>query len=294
MAARDPSSERSDDEFNARELDTPTRPRNRNQRDSESGRPRASAHQDPSSPGSGRQNRQYCTQKCLLGLIRGRGTPLDEQCPNVLLHQGRRRSQHHPVDHATWLSLLRKQLTETLDDGIVRLGKQGARGVLFQVTLLVYGYTFVSKGTVPEFVPDIQHEATVYRRLQRIQGTCVPVFLGTLDLRDIGRTYYYDFRVRIIYMMFLSWSGDSLDLIGVAEDPERERAQELVRSVRALHTEGVVHRDVRLANALWSCETRRVMLIDFERAVLLDHRPPLANVVPNKRPRQGERAHRLT
>jgi hypothetical protein len=45
------------------------------------------------------------------------------------------------------LCSLHDQLKHSLDDGIVPLGNGGVRGVLFKVTLLGYGYTFVSKGT---------------------------------------------------------------------------------------------------------------------------------------------------
>ncbi|KAH8783446.1 hypothetical protein F5883DRAFT_637700 [Diaporthe sp. PMI_573] len=76
----------------------------------------------------------------------------------------------HPVDRPELLRLLREQLRRTLHDGVARIGKGGARGVLFQVTLLAYGYTFLSKGTVEEFVEDLEHEATVDHRLQPLQG----------------------------------------------------------------------------------------------------------------------------
>ena len=118
----------------------------------------------------------------------------------------------HLVDHAEWLRLLSEQFRRTLDDGVVRIGKQGARGVLFHVTLLTHGYTFVAKDTVPEFVEDLEHETAVYHRLQLVQGVYVPVFLGAVDLRDLGRVYYYDLRVRVVYMMFLSWAGRSRGL----------------------------------------------------------------------------------
>ena len=73
---------------------------------------------------------------------------------------------------------------------MVPIRKGGARGALFRVTLLKYGYTFVSKGTIKELVPDLRHEEVVYDRLQPIQGDCVPVHLGAIDLRGISRTYY--------------------------------------------------------------------------------------------------------
>ncbi|KAG7430111.1 hypothetical protein Forpi1262_v008280 [Fusarium oxysporum f. sp. raphani] len=95
----------------------------------------------------GEQDRQYCTQKCLLGMVKGGF--LDPKCPNVTLHRKRcaPARARHPVNHEEWLRLLWKQLQQSLDNGIRPLGEGGARGVLFQVTLLAHGYTFVSKGT---------------------------------------------------------------------------------------------------------------------------------------------------
>ncbi|KAI0977531.1 hypothetical protein F4678DRAFT_455678 [Xylaria arbuscula] len=81
---------------------------------------------------------------------------------------------------------------------------KGAREALFQVTMLAYGYTFACKGTVQAFVKDLEHEAAVYERLRPVQRTSVPVFLRAVDLRSINKTYHYDHRVNIIYMMFLS------------------------------------------------------------------------------------------
>lgn len=110
----------------------------------------------------------------------------------------------HSIDQLQFMGLLRDQLSRTLDDGISPLQRGGARSVLFKVTLLAYGYTFVSKGTVRAFVKHLEHEATVYKQLKPLQGTLVPVFLGSLDLRTIGRTYYFDHRVYVIHMTFLS------------------------------------------------------------------------------------------
>ena len=114
---------------------------------------------------------------------------------------------HHPVNHTEWLRLLRSQLEKSLDGGIVRLGVWGARGVLFRVTLLAYGYTFVGKGTVSAFVDHLQHEAMIYRHLRRIQGVASLVFLGSIDLRDMHKIYYYDHRVYVVHLAFLSWGG---------------------------------------------------------------------------------------
>ena len=172
-------------------------------------RPHASNGRDASLRGSDERQRAFCTQKCLHGLVQGR--ELDQACPNVHLHRGQSESIYHPLSHADWLRLLHEQLRETLDKGVEPMGKQGARGALFRLTLLAYGYTFVGKGTVAEFQPDLYHEAGVYNKLRSMQGVHVPVFLGTVDLRRLDRTYYFDFRVRIVYMLLLSWGGDSLD-----------------------------------------------------------------------------------
>ncbi|KAI8710940.1 EKC/KEOPS complex subunit BUD32 [Fusarium sp. LHS14.1] len=126
------------------------------------------------------QDRPYCTQKCLLGLVKG--GVLDPRCPNMSLHSRQpnnhrshyrgpsRACARHPIDHAKFLELLWEQLERSLDDGITPLGQGGARGVLFKVALPAYGYTFVSKGTVRAFAKDLEHEAAVYERLQPIQG----------------------------------------------------------------------------------------------------------------------------
>ncbi|ENH66347.1 Reticulocyte-binding protein 2 like protein a [Fusarium oxysporum f. sp. cubense race 1] len=239
--------------------------------------------------GGGEQGRHYCTQKCLLGMVKGGF--LDPKCPNVALHckscaPARAR---HPVDHKEWLRLLWNQLKQSLDDGIRPLGEGGARGVLFQVTLLAHGYTFVSKGTVRAFIQDLEHEAAVYERLKPIQGVHVPVFLGAVDLRSMNKTYYYDHRVYVVHMSFLSWGGCSIDRAQRTGDMDRSLEDEAIRSLRAMHREGVVHKDVRLANMLFNPETNRVMVIDFERALLLKPaRRPLAQLVPNKRAWKSE------
>ncbi|KAK1973496.1 hypothetical protein LZ30DRAFT_484883 [Colletotrichum cereale] len=244
--------------------------------------------------GSNEQETPYCTQKCLLGLVKGGF--LDPRCPNMALHnrqpnyhrshcRGPSRTRvRHPIDHAKFLKLLWGQLERSLDDGITPLGQGGARGVLFKVSLLAHGYTFVSKGTVRAFAKDLEHEAAVYERLQPIQGIHVPVFLGAIDLRSMNRIYYYDHRVYVIHMIFLSWGGYELDSTGIVGGGEEQIEGNAMRSLRAMHHQGVVHKDVRTANMLFNAEINGVMMIDFERALLLEPaRPPLAQLVPNKR-----------
>ncbi|KAJ9413803.1 hypothetical protein QL093DRAFT_2500296 [Fusarium oxysporum] len=283
--------EPSDDESAPRPPDTPT-PSGRNTRQGtrRSQRLALLALRPRGGGGGGEQGRQYCTQKCLVGMVNGGF--LDPKCPNVALHGkscAPAARARHPVDHKEWLRLLWMQLKQSLDDGIRPLGEGGARGVLFQVTLLAHGYTFVSKGTVRAFIKDLEHEAAVYERLKPIQGVHVPVLLGAIDLGSMNKTYYYDHRVYVVHMTFLSWGGCSIDRAQRIGDTDRPLEDEAIRSLRAMHREGVVHKDVRLANMLFNPETNRVMVIDFERALLLKPpRRPLAQLVPNKRAWKSE------
>uniref|UniRef100_A0A0C4DIP8 EKC/KEOPS complex subunit BUD32 n=1 Tax=Fusarium oxysporum (strain Fo5176) TaxID=660025 RepID=A0A0C4DIP8_FUSOF len=287
---KDDRQEPSDDESAPRPPDTPT-PSGRNTRQGTRRSQRlALLALRPRGGGGGEQGRQYCTQKCLVGMVKGGF--LDPKCPNVALHGkscAPAARARHPVDHKEWLRLLWKQLKQSLDDGIRPLGEGGARGVVFQVTLLAHGYTFVSKGTVRAFIKDLEHEAAVYERLKPIQGVHVPVFLGAIDLGSMNKTYYYDHRAYVVHMTFLSWGGCSIDRAQRIGDTDRPLEDEAIRSLRAMHREGVVHKDVRLANMLFNPETNRVMVIDFERALLLKPpRRPLAQLVPNKRAWKSE------
>jgi len=212
------------------------------------------------------------------------GGLLDSGCPNVTLHHkgsgglddcARLR---HLVQHDEWIRLLSQQLALSLDHGVTKLGIQGTRGVLFQVTMLRYGYTFVCKGTVQAFIKDLEHEAAVYERLKPVQGISIPVFLGSIDLRSIDRTYYYEHRVYIIHMTFLSWGGHSLNEIKIANSRKKQLETRAFRALQAIHQRGVVHKDIRSANILLNPKPQDVMLIDFERALLLD---------PPRRPRSA-------
>ncbi|OHE90288.1 hypothetical protein CORC01_14417 [Colletotrichum orchidophilum] len=238
----------------------------------------------------------YCTQKCLLGLVGG--GVLDSACPNKLLHceksandrghccSRERADAHHPIDQTEFLRRLREQLKNSLDRGIAPLRRGGARGVLFKVCLRAYGYTFVSKGTVEAFIKDLQHEAAVYERLRTIQGVHVPVFLGSIDLRTINRTYFYDHRVYVVHMTFLSWGGHDLYEIKRVEGGDKHLEAMKTRLLHAIRDQGVQHNDVQDENMLFSEEVERIMMVDFEMAQFVEpHRPPLEQLVPNKRRR---------
>ncbi|KAG6105423.1 hypothetical protein E4U13_007881 [Claviceps humidiphila] len=220
----------------------------------------------------------YCSQKCLLGLVQGGS--LDFKCPNVRHHcrgdAGEAGADHpncHPVDHTEWLRLLQDQFKQSLDEGISYQGVVGARGAFLKVTLLAYGYTFVSKGTVAGHIQHLEHEMRVYERLKPIQGRYVPVFLGTIDLRTIDKDYWIYFETYVVHMMFISWGGFILDgrkLSQLKVLDEIAWVDEGIEALDAVHEEGVLHCDVRWANILYNPDTDGIMLIDFERAELFN------------------------
>ncbi|KAF4122552.1 hypothetical protein GMORB2_7544, partial [Geosmithia morbida] len=81
-------------------------------------------------------------------------------------------------------------------------------------------HTSVSKDTAKASMPDPWHEAEVYRRLLPIQGKNVPVFLGTVHLRQMQKTtYYYGHRVYVVFSTFLSWGGCSISEAQAAQFP---------------------------------------------------------------------------
>ena len=58
------------------------------------------------------------------------------------------------------------------------------------------------------------------------------------------------------------------------------RGGEMLRSLQEIHAAGVLHKDVRWPNVLWSTEAKRAMLIDLERSKSTVLRPqtlPIAN-----------------
>ena len=188
------------------------------------------------------------------------------------------------MDRDTLLRLLREQLGEDLDDDCHDLDIQGARGALFRVTLRPYGYTMVAKGTVAAFVPALRYECKVYERLWELQGKCVPVCLGNIDMIH---PYYYDLDVDIIHMMFLAWAGKPWTDIEAGEAGPTP-GKEVIRTLDAIHRARVVHGDVRPPNVLWNAETKRAMLVDFERSTMAVDRPALSPIAPNLKRKRGE------
>ncbi|KAH8431010.1 uncharacterized protein LDX57_008671 [Aspergillus melleus] len=228
------------------------------------------------------KSRQYCTQECLLGLVKGRN--LDRNCPNVSDHG----IERHRLNRTTLMRRLKQQLSHPSLRPNTKLGCEslhvhGKRGALFKITLWSHGYTFVGKGVPMEFVNGLKHEELVYSRLASVQGTFVPVFLGSLQLH---RPFSYDGIAEIVQLMCMGFAGRTL-----ARQHALDRHQMIQRagiSLRKIHSFGVLHSDPIPGNMTWNEQDRCVMFIDFERSTLQpQRRMPLGLICNQKRKREA-------
>lgn len=170
------------------------------------------------------------------------GSALDEKCPNLHDHG----TQCYCIDQPTFLKLLRQQLSIDLDTDCALVGVHSARGALLKVMLTSHGYTVTAKCTITKFVSNLKHEAAIYIYLHPIQGTHVPVYLGSLDLSNL---YDYDGVVDLVHMIFLSFGGRPIHRF-INDDNQSHIAQRAKRSIGAVHQLDVLHRDVISRNML--------------------------------------------
>ncbi|PYH89798.1 hypothetical protein BO71DRAFT_434460 [Aspergillus ellipticus CBS 707.79] len=214
---------------------------------------------------SQRQNAQFCTQRCLLGLQNGRA--LDDSCPNVDLHRQSGDGVQHPINATDLVFLLKQQMDENIDR-CIPFGSCGSYGAPFKLTCSPYGYTVVGKGTTSGLWKKVvSREAEIYHILRKAQGSAVPVFLGTIDLAKI---YYLHQAGEIRHMLVMGWAGEST----AKHEQTAELHREIKRSKEKIRTLGVRHLDLRPDNILWNAELGRALIIDFHRSEL-DYRPTI-------------------
>ena len=222
---------------------------------------------------SGENNRRYCTLKCLRGLLYG--DELDQACPNFLDHGTTR----HVINAKSFIKLLRHQLSKTVNADCEVLGIHGSRGALLKVTLSSHGYTVPAKCTVPEFSEYLRHEAAVYDKLRPIQGIYIPFYLGSIDL---AHPYSYDGIAYLEHMMLLSPGGQPLDL-ALKEMSRDCLIAKMKESLSGMHRLNVLHKDPAPRNWLYNPESKKVVFFDFERAEIIDLRPILGMISPNRK-----------
>ncbi|KAM0255620.1 hypothetical protein ACHAQJ_005545 [Trichoderma viride] len=205
------------------------------------------------------RKREYCTQECLLGLIKCE--PLDQACPNFHLHGDKH------IDHIKFLKLVQCQISEAHGPSVdcVPLDVSGSISALFKVTLSSYGYTFVAKAVVEENSLHLCREGRIYSQLTDIQGSCIPVYLG---IAKMALPYMYKGGA-LTHFMFLSWAG--LPLEEFCDQREMNSfGGSVYRAYDELHKAGLIHDDVKLENMLYNSQQGRIMIVDFEHS---DFRP---------------------
>ncbi|OAL42766.1 hypothetical protein IQ07DRAFT_668916 [Pyrenochaeta sp. DS3sAY3a] len=193
-------------------------------------------------------------------------------------HRSARESRREPSDdRTTFLTLIREQFAGSLDTDCTCMRIHGTRGVLFKIRLMAYRYIVAAKGTPTHFVRHLRHEAAIYDRLRPVQGIYVPVCLGSIHLQ---RPYMYDGIVNLVHMLFLGFGGELISQ-HVNEGNVAHVIDMIDRSTRAFHQSGVLHRDLFPRNMLWYQE--RVMMIDFERAEVVEARVVLGAISSNRK-----------
>lgn len=276
---RDSSPDPSGDSDTGQAHLSPSPSQQRTKRQRKSGPQRHTSNKSGQSSGQKRApNPDYCTQACLRGL--SLQSDLDSKCPNMSSHRKHSSDGRHPLSRLDLVKLVSKQLNKDPAHCCRPLGEGGLHGSIFAITLDMYGYTFIGKGTEYNSL----YEGNIYQILQHLQGSAVPVYLGDIYLRD--NVYFLDpFRV-IIHMSLMAWAG---------KDLEGERywnlGAEIQRTQIEVQEAGIEHLDVRCENLLWNEEVKRVMLIDFGRANILRKRkdPDLSNISPNPKRRASKR-----
>jgi hypothetical protein len=216
---------------------------------------------------------EFCTQRCLLGLQQG--SALDSRCPNVDLHQCAENGDKHPISAEDLVGMLKQQLDEDPDHGCTPMGECGSYGAPFKITCSVYGYTMVGKGTTSRRWKEVSRETEIYGVLRRVQGSAVPVFLGTIDLALV---YFLHGAGEIRHMLLMGWGGEKVR--DVQQGTIVQRA--ISRSERKIRCYGVIHEDLRPRNILWNAELNRALIVDFHQCKL-DYRPADQRALSAKR-----------
>ncbi|KAH7129379.1 hypothetical protein B0J13DRAFT_453133 [Dactylonectria estremocensis] len=137
-------------------------------------------------------------------------------------------------------------------------GKYRDTGAVFKPSLSRYRYTFISKGTFATAIKRLQHKVEIYTHLQPLQGHFIAIYLGSIALD----TPYPLAAANVIHILLMSCAGNA---VTVNDDvlPEKLRLQEL------LHTQIVIHDDLRQENLFFNYERERIMPIDFDLAITL-------------------------
>lgn len=114
----------------------------------------------------------------------------------------------------------------------------------------------------------LKHEELMYSHLTSIQGVCMAVLLGSLQLCC---PFSYDSIMEIVHLMFMGYAGRTL--ASQHNLNHHQLIQQAEKSLQAIHNLHVLQGDPIPGNMVK--ENSQVMFIDFERATLQTQRIPL-------------------
>lgn len=238
-------------------------------------------------------SRKYCSLACMEA-VKNRSKhctdrlQAEESCPNY--------TEHNVVSQLT-KSQLRRQLRDELVSPTQSGGwsydwfsifPEDSYTQMVKIVVKSHGYVLLAKAFQPHDLRNkMYREASMYNRLRHLQGVCVPVCLGYIELPHDRCLWRCD--VQFTGLLLLSYAGLGMDdwpRLGSGVGGERgpadlafARALEVgARSALArIHDAGVLHADLALRNVLVAEATRagsarnpefslKVLLIDFERS----------------------------
>ncbi|KAK2748272.1 hypothetical protein FQN57_000930 [Myotisia sp. PD_48] len=182
----------------------------------------------------------YCTQACILGLVRR--LPLDQNCPNFLLHSRDTTEKYHAITREELYVQAINNLNCSFDNNCENLDKYGLFGhigVLFRIHLDEYGYQFVAKGAQHVDEAALTKEANIYTH----------------------------FLAKVTKMMLMSCAGIGLNRPSWPGDVDI--ATEKKKALYALESAGLYHADIRHPNLVWNPVLKRVLVVDFDQADIL-------------------------
>ena len=239
------------------------------------------AHEGPQQAGQESDNsahypirRDFCTQKCMLGLVRN--LKLDLACPNVTAHRQGLETDSHQINHLQLSTLLTSQLALDPNNGCtpLKLGSLPGRlhsidkHVIFRMILTSHGYTLIAKATQMRTVGKLRREREAYLVFRKKQGKKVPVLLGdfffakpwSLSPKDVGPNSGSG----LVYMLLLSYAGRPISSWEAQTFGNLRKVQKFREYMRGKGIK-LESDEIQTRNMTWNDELERLMFLDFER-----------------------------
>ena len=125
----------------------------------------------------------------------------------------------------------------------------------------------------------LRNEHQMYNQLQSLQGICIPVCLGIIDLI---KPYYYNTGA---YGHFMLMSYGGRPILKELPEPKPDVVEKVIAALERLHQHQVLHGDAEPRNVLYDKRTGGCLIVDLMLAEL-QIRQPLGPISVNGRNRK--------